>query len=150
MQLSNCDISHQLSNDLRLSIDMLQREGFPRTAELCAAVAKENERLQALVRDAAPVMQTHAARHARKAQKAKTEPMTELHKAKANASSQWIELAGYHTAVELPSLSKEELSDLFGWLIDLANESSPHHSQMLMKAADVVGQKLTYLSQSPK
>lgn len=34
------------------------------------------------------------------------------------------------------------LGELYGWLIDSANQSSPYDSQMLMKAASIVGDRL--------
>jgi hypothetical protein len=37
----------------------------------------------------------------------------------------------------------KELAELHQWLVLMANESDPHDSQMLMKAANVVGQRFT-------
>jgi hypothetical protein len=38
--------------------------------------------------------------------------------------------------------SNEQLSDLYSWLLDTASEASPYESQMLTRAAAVVGEKL--------
>jgi hypothetical protein len=41
-----------------------------------------------------------------------------------------------------PLASNEQLSELYTWLLDTSNESSPYESQMLTRAAAVVGEKL--------